>query len=109
MKQLLRSVGAAAVLACALTMGVRAVELVLPEATAGEPYHYELPAVEDAKTFTDADQISSWAREPISYAQSRGLINGVSGGAFAPKNNATRAENSAVFQRMILAILSKAK
>lgn len=36
MKQLLRSVGAAAVLACALTMGVRAVELVLPEATVGE-------------------------------------------------------------------------
>ena len=50
MKQLLRSVGAAAVLACALTMGVRAVELVLPEATAGEPYYYELPAVEGGRS-----------------------------------------------------------
>ena len=70
---------------------------------------YELPAVTDAKTFTDADQFSSWARESIAYAQLSGLINGVPGGAFAPKNNASRAENSAVFQRMILAILSEAK
>ena len=70
---------------------------------------YELPAVTDAEVFTDADQFSSWAREPISQAQISGLINGVPGGAFAPKNNATRAENSAVFQRMILSILSEAK
>ena len=63
----------------------------------------------DDKVFTDADQFSSWARESISYAQISGLINGVPGGAFAPKNNATRAENSAVFQRMILAILSETK
>lgn len=70
---------------------------------------YELPAVKDDKVFTDADQFSSWARESISYAQISGLINGVPGGAFAPKNNASRAENSAVFQRMILAILSDAK
>ena len=70
---------------------------------------YELPAVKDAKAFTDADQFSSWARESIFQAQISGLINGVPGGAFAPRNNATRAENSAVFQRMILAILSKVK
>ncbi|MGN0968557.1 MAG: S-layer homology domain-containing protein [Oscillospiraceae bacterium] len=70
---------------------------------------YELPAVKDAKTFTDADQFSSWAREAISYTQTSGLINGMPGGVFAPKNNATRAENSAVFQRMILAILSEAQ
>lgn len=70
---------------------------------------YELPAVTDARVFTDADQFSSWARESISYAQISGLINGVPGGAFAPKNNASRAENSAVFQRMILAILSEAQ
>ena len=70
---------------------------------------YELPAVTDAKDFTDADQFSNWARESISYAQISGLINGMPGGAFAPQNNATRAENSAVFQRMILAILSTVK
>ena len=70
---------------------------------------YELPAVKDPKTFTDADKFSSWAREAISYAQISGLINGVPGGAFAPKDNANRAANSAVLQRMILAILSQAK
>ena len=70
---------------------------------------YELPAVMDAKAFTDADQVSSWARESISQAQISGLIDGMPSGAFAPKNNATRAENSAVLQRMILAILSEAK
>ncbi|MGN1001711.1 MAG: S-layer homology domain-containing protein, partial [Oscillospiraceae bacterium] len=70
---------------------------------------YELPAVTDAKAFTDADQFSSWAREAISYTQISGLINGMPGGAFAPQNNATRAENSAVLQRMILAILSEAQ
>ena len=70
---------------------------------------YELPAANDAKTFTDANRFSPWAWESIAQAQICGLINGVPGGAFAPKNNATRAENSAVFQRMILAILSTTK
>lgn len=70
---------------------------------------YELPAVEDARAFNDAEQFSAWAREPIAYAQVTGLINGMPGGVFAPRNNATRAENSAVFQRMILAVLSRAK
>ena len=70
---------------------------------------YELPAVEDANTFTDADRISAWAQEAISRCQSYGLINGMSDGAFAPSDNATRAQNSAVFQRMILAILSGAE
>ena len=42
---------------------------------------YELPAVNDAKTFTDANRFSSWARESIAQAQICGLINGVPGGA----------------------------
>ena len=67
---------------------------------------YALPAVTAAKQFGDNAQIADWAAESIRFCQMHGLINGRSNGLFAPKENATRAENSAVLRRVILAILS---
>lgn len=67
---------------------------------------YALPAVTTAKKFGDNAQIADWAAESIRFCQMHGLINGRSNGLFAPKENATRAENSAVLRRVILAILS---
>ena len=70
---------------------------------------YELPAVTAAKQFGDKAQISKWAADNVAFCQTRGLINGQPNNRFAPKANATRAENSTVLQRMILAILASAE
>lgn len=63
-----------------------------------------LPVTAQAKTFADDKQIGDWARESVRYCQTHGLINGKPNNLFAPKANATRAENSTVFHRMILAL-----
>lgn len=47
---------------------------------------------EQEPSFTDADQISSWAREAIAIAASHGLFAGYGDGTFKPHNAATRAE-----------------
>ena len=70
---------------------------------------YALPAVTAAKQFGDKAQISKWAADNVAFCQTRGLINGQPNNRFAPKANATRAENSTVLQRMILAILASAE
>ena len=70
---------------------------------------YELPAVTAAKQFGDKAQISKWAADNVAFCQTRGLINGQPNNRFAPKANATRAENSTVLRRMILAILASAE
>lgn len=70
---------------------------------------YELPAVTAAKQFGDKAQISKWAADNVAFCQTRGLINGQPNDRFAPKANATRAENSTVLRRMILAILASAE
>lgn len=70
---------------------------------------YELPAGIAAKHFGDQAQIASWAVESVSFCQTRGLVNGRANDRFVPGANATRAENAAVFHRMILAILSSAR
>ncbi len=67
---------------------------------------YELQAAAAAKQFSDNAQIADWAAESVRFCQIHGLINGRPNGLFAPKVNATRAENSAVLRRVILAILS---
>ena len=70
---------------------------------------YALPAVTAAKQFGDKAQISKWAADNVAFCQTRGLINGQPNNRFAPKANTTRAENSTVLQRMILAILASAE
>lgn len=46
----------------------------------------------EGKTFTDATQISDWAKEAIGIASSEGIISGYPDNTFKPKANATRAE-----------------
>ncbi len=59
-----------------------------------------------ANTFADSGSISAWARDSVAFCQTRGLISGRPGNLFAPKANATRAENSVVFRQMILNVLT---
>ncbi len=66
---------------------------------------YDLPAVKEARSFTDESDISTWAKEAVAVCQTRGIVSGVPGGAFAPGNDASRAETCAVIERLIRAVL----
>ena len=70
---------------------------------------FDLPAQADTAEFADAAAISDWAREAVGFCQTRGLVNGRPNAVFAPADSATRAENCAVFHRLIVAILTAAK
>lgn len=65
---------------------------------------YDINATEDI-TFADADKISVWAKNEVNWCAERALVSGRPGGMFAPRDNATRAENAAVIRRMIAKIL----
>lgn len=51
-------------------------------------------------TYTDIGEISDWAEAFVRYASYTGLMNGTSGGRFAPKESATRAQVATVIDRM---------
>ena len=53
-------------------------------------------------TFSDSDEISSWAQNDVAVAFEEGIINGMPDGTFCPQKNATRAEAVAALKRMIL-------
>lgn len=52
-------------------------------------------------TYSDNESISSWAIDGAKYCQETKVIEGRTGGAFAPGESATRAETSVILQRFI--------
>lgn len=52
-------------------------------------------------TFTDAAEVSSWAKDSVAMAQALGIIQGRDDGRFDPATNMTRAECAAVFHRLM--------
>ena len=62
-------------------------------------------AADVSLTYADSASISSWAIEGAKYCQETKVINGRTGGSFAPQESATRAEASAVLQRFIVNML----
>ena len=56
-------------------------------------------------TYPDSASISSWAIEGAKYCQKTKVIEGRTGGIFAPRESATRAEASAILQRFIANML----
>lgn len=66
----------------------------------------ELPQLTNPAAFTDEDQVSGWARDAVERFRQLGIVEGSDTGAFLPRNNASRAEVAAVFQRLITAILT---
>lgn len=53
------------------------------------------------KSFNDEGGISDWAKTPVQFAVSTGLMQGRSASLFAPKQNATRAESAVVIKRLL--------
>lgn len=66
----------------------------------------ELPELTNPAAFTDEDEVSDWAKEAVERFRQLGIVEGSDTGAFLPKNNASRAEVAAVFQRLITTILT---
>jgi len=54
----------------------------------------------DLSKFSDAAKISDYAVEPMQWAVGVGMINGYPNGTVAPQGNATRAELTALLNRM---------
>ena len=65
----------------------------------------DLPNVEHPATFSDQAQISTWAAEAVELFRLSGIVEGFEG-AFRPQRNATRAEVSTIFSRLIVSILT---
>lgn len=64
---------------------------------------YDTTARASLSDFTDADKVSNYAKDAVSWAVANGLIRGMSSSVptIAPKNNATRAEVATVLVRFI--------
>ncbi len=66
---------------------------------------------EQSVVFTDADQISEWARSAVEELKNCGIIQGISNHdgtyRFDPKKNATRAQAATVFCRMLGTVTPK--
>ncbi len=55
--------------------------------------------------FADAGQTASYAVEPLRWAVSAGLVNGVSAGTLAPGGTATRAQVAVILSRFVQNVL----
>lgn len=63
--------------------------------------HPSVGNVSAGAAFTDGSGIAPWAQEAAATAQQIGLINGKPGNLFAPMDNTTRAEATAIFYRLM--------
>lgn len=54
-----------------------------------------------AHEFTDHNEISDYAKEAVNALNSRGIINGMGDGSFAPLSNATRAQAAQIIYNII--------
>ncbi len=52
-------------------------------------------------SFSDADDVSSYATEAISWAVGAGIINGKTSSTIDPHGDATRAEVSTMLMRLV--------
>lgn len=52
--------------------------------------------------FTDAQSVSAWAKDAVSWAVSIGVLNGKGANQLDPSGAATRAETAAMFMRLAL-------
>lgn len=67
------------------------------------------PAVSGSvEGFSDADSISSWAEDAMTWAVDQGLIVGMGKDTLQPQGNATRTQVAAIFERFIEARMNGA-
>jgi len=59
------------------------------------------PVSDNDVSYTDADKISSYAKDAAKWAYNAGIILGNSDGSFAPSRTASRAEAATIFVRLL--------
>ncbi len=62
---------------------------------------YDVSATTDLSSFTDVQNISTWAKTAIQWANAEGLINGTGNNTLDPKGNSQRCQVAAILQRFI--------
>ena len=62
---------------------------------------FDVSARDPLSAFSDADQLSPWAKDAMEWAVAQGLITGKSGALLDASGLATRAEVAVLFQRMV--------
>lgn len=62
---------------------------------------YDLTANKSIAGFVDADKVSSWAEDALTWAYSNGIVNGVGNNALLPEGGAKRCEAAAMLMRFI--------
>ncbi len=60
---------------------------------------YDVSARADLTVFADGKTVSTWAAESLSWANAKGLINGLPGSLLAPGSNAVRCQTAAILHR----------
>lgn len=60
-----------------------------------------LPEVKEEITFTDGENIASWADAAVKALQLAGILEGMEDGSFRPKGSMTRAQAAAVISRFL--------
>ena len=61
----------------------------------------DVSARTDLSHYSDAENISSWANDVLSWAVAEGLLTGVTSDELQPQGNATRAQVAAILQRFL--------
>lgn len=61
----------------------------------------KITATNVTPNFSDADKISSYAKTAVAYFGSKGIVNGMGDGSFAPKAGATRAQAAKILYNII--------
>lgn len=61
----------------------------------------DISARADLSHYSDAENISSWANDVLSWAVAEGLLTGVTDDTIAPQVHATRAQVAAILQRFL--------
>lgn len=78
----------------------------LPEDSASAP---AVPDPAAALNYPDSGSIASWAKDAAAYCQDTGVITGRTGGIFAPRETATRAEVAAIVRRFVESVVNGGK
>ena len=61
----------------------------------------DVSARADLSTYRDADSVSPWATDVVSWANAEGLLNGITSDTLAPQGQTTRAQAAAMLERFI--------
>lgn len=86
-------------------------DLITREQMAAMLYNYanmlglDTSARANLSNYSDAESISNWAEEVMSWANAEGIISGVTNNVLAPQGTATRAQVAAMLERFIINVL----